>query len=137
MRTLLSRVGRRLCAVPIEHVSEVLRPLPIAPLAQLQPFVLGAAVIRGEAVPVIDAGQLLGEPLAAPARFISLKLGARGAALAVGEVLGLRELDELRPLAPLLSTDQVAALEPLDRELLVVLNAARLLPEDGPPGAPL
>ncbi len=134
MRTLLSKVGRRLCAVPIEHVAEVLRPLPIAPLAQLQPFVLGAAVLRGEAVPVIDAGRLLGEPMPEPKRFISLKLGARGAALAVDEVIGLRELEPAQTLAPLLSADHVAALETIDRELLVVLNAARLLPETGGAG---
>jgi purine-binding chemotaxis protein CheW len=76
---LLTRVGSRTCAVPVELVSETMRPLPIAPLAAMPPFVLGLSVVRGTPVPVIDAPRLLGATGSVkPGRFVSIRVGARG-----------------------------------------------------------
>lgn len=45
-----------------------MRPLPVAAVAGAPDFVAGVAIIRGDAVPVVDAARLLtgeGEPFAA------------------------------------------------------------------------
>ncbi len=133
---LICRVGTRLCGIPLEHVLETMRPLPVAPLPQLPAFVDGLSLIRGRPTPVLDARRLLGQGagLAACERYVTLRLGARSAALAVDAVLGVRqlELSRLGELPPLLrepGNDLVLALSTLDRELLVVLEHSRLLPE--------
>jgi purine-binding chemotaxis protein CheW len=138
-RFLLCRIGSRIGALTLKDVRETMRPLPIEPLAGTPPFVLGLAIVRGFPAPVIDAGRLLG-PSASPstpissARFISLKLGERTAALAVDAVLDVRSLGAgiLADIPPLLGeagADLVSALGTLDTELLLVLEAARLVPD--------
>jgi purine-binding chemotaxis protein CheW len=133
---LVCRVGSRLCGLPLSHVVETMRPLPIEPLPHLPSFVDGLALIRGRPIPVLDARRLLGadgEP-GARTRFVTLELAERSAALAVDAVLGVRSIDvaALAQLPALLrnaQNDLVAALGTLDHELLVVLERSRLLPE--------
>lgn len=131
---LLCRVRARRCALSLGHVREILRPLPVEPLPGLPAAVLGAAVVRGETMPVVDAGLLLGEADAlAPGRFVVLSLGARHGVLAVDEVVGvdrsrLPALDSLPPLLRDADPQVVAALGARDASLLVVLDAARLVP---------
>lgn len=131
---LLSRVGSRTCAVPVELVFETMRPLPIEPLAGMPSFVLGLSVVRGTPVPVIDAARMLGAPdPTPPGRFISMRIGARVAVLAVGAVLGVRTipLDSLEKLPPLMgeaSADVVEAVGTLDSGLLLVLSSGRMVP---------
>ena len=133
---MICRVGSRLCGLPLAHVVETMRPLPIEPLARLPAFVDGLSLIRGRPTPVLDARRLLGaggEP-GARMRFVTLDLAERSAALAVDAVLGVRDIDvaELAQLPALLRDTQnemVAALGTLDQELLLVLERSRLLPE--------
>jgi purine-binding chemotaxis protein CheW len=96
--------------------------------------VLGLAIVRGSPTPVIDAGRLLGSSSSSPARFISLKLDERAAVLAVDEVLDIRVL----PKGVLVDTPKllreagqhlVSVIGALDAKLLVVLEAARLVPD--------
>lgn len=133
---LVCRAGTQVCAIPLEHVLETMRPLPVQPLADLPPFVDGLALIRGSPTPVVDARRLLGASgrLEPCQRYVTLRLGARHAALAVDAVVGVRRvnLGQLGELPPLLRTpgnDLVLALGALDQELLVVLERSRLLPE--------
>jgi purine-binding chemotaxis protein CheW len=133
---LICRVGSRLCGLPLAHVVETMRPLPVEPLAHLPSFVEGVSIIRGRPIPVLDARRVLGEDgePAAGTRFVTLDLAARSAALSVDAVLGVRDIDvaELAQLPALLRdarNDMVAALGMLDQELLVVLERSRLLPE--------
>jgi purine-binding chemotaxis protein CheW len=135
---LICRVQTRLCALPLEHVIETLRPLPVEPVAGAPPFVLGLAVIRGAPLPVVDAARLLGAADAKAERFITVDAGNRRIALAVGRVLGVRAVapESLHALPALLheaDTDVIAAIGLLDAELLLVLRSARLLPEDALP----
>ena len=134
------RVRGRLCALPLEHVVETMRPQPVSSVAEPPPCVAGVAVIRSAAVPVVDVGRLLDpsarvEPGSAQRalRFVTVRTGDRTVALAVDEVVGIRTLttDALRDLPPLLreaGSDAVAAIGTLDAELLLVLRAARLVP---------
>jgi purine-binding chemotaxis protein CheW len=131
---LLCRARGRLCALPLAHVAEAMRPLPVEPVAGAPAFVLGLARIRGAATPVVDLGALLGAPgEPAATRFLTLRLGGRAAALAVEEVLGVRELGAASgPLPPLLAgapAEAVAEVGALDGELLFVLEAGSLVPE--------
>lgn len=90
---------------------------------------------EGPPTPVIDAGRLLGLiGLPSPARFVSLRLGDRTAALAVDAVLDVRSLPagtvaDIPPLLREAGADLVSAIGALDTELLLVLEAARLVPE--------
>jgi purine-binding chemotaxis protein CheW len=132
---LVCRARTRLCAVPIESLVETMRPLPITPFPGTPSFVRGVARIRGVAVPVIDLGVLLGSPEPArPTRFITLRLADHRVALAVEEVLGLRQLlaeihPELPPLLAHADQEAVAAIGMLDAELLLSLEASRIVPE--------
>ena len=132
---LICRVHARFCALPLAHVVEAMRPLPVEAVAGAPPFVRGLAVIRGVPVPVVDAAQLLGAQAAQADRFVTMTVGTRCVALAVNSVLGVRTLpaDLLQALPPLLQeagADVVAAIALLDAELLLVLNGSRLLSED-------
>lgn len=87
-------------------------------------------------MPVVDAARVLGmesSPRIAE-RFVTLKAGERRVAFAVDGVRGVRDIDpgEIAKLPPLLrdaSEHVVAALGTLDAELLVVLQAGRLVPD--------
>lgn len=135
---LVCRVQTRLCAVPLEHVVETLRPLPIEPVAGMPPFVLGLAVVRGAPLPVVDAARLLGAqrgPIEGFERFVIVMADQRRVALAVDGVLGVRPVApaSLQALPPLLhdaDTDVIAAVGLLDAQLLLVLRSARLVPEE-------
>ncbi len=131
---LLCRARTRLCALPLRYVVETMRPLSVVPLAGAPQFVSGISVIRGTPTPVVDLGVLL-LPLepAATTRLVTLRLGQRTVALALEGVLGVRGLpDTLASLPPLLgdaSTVSVSAVARLDEELLLVLEATRLVPD--------
>jgi len=133
--SLVCRVQARLCALPLGHVIETMRPLPTAAIAGAPHFVRGLAVIRGAPVPVLDVASLLGETDASPGRFVTLTVGVRHVALAVGSVLGVRLIPpgSLRELPPLLheaGSEVVASIGLLDAELLLVLQSSRLLAAD-------
>ena len=126
-------MGERLCALPLEHVLEVMRPLAVERVEGAPPFVSGLSVVRGEAVAVVDARRLLGEDPAPAQRWVSLHVGPRRLALAVTAVLGTRSLAraELSSAPPWLgeAAELRATLGTLDGHLLEVLESARLLPQ--------
>jgi purine-binding chemotaxis protein CheW len=125
------RVADLRCAVPVAHAIETMRMMPIAPVDDMPPFMLGVAVIRGANVPVLDLARLLGVD-GAPTRLLTVRAADRVAALAVDDVSGLVQFDsstfEQRP--PLLTagTDPlVRALAIKDRHVHLVLDAARVV----------
>lgn len=129
------RSGRRLCALAAEYVEESMRPLPVQPLPGLPRFVCGTAIVRGTPTPVVDLRELLGdETERPPLRMLSVRAGAhRRVGLLVDEVVGLREALSVEMLPPLLSDAAPGVVEHLgrlDRELLTVLRAGSLLPEE-------
>jgi purine-binding chemotaxis protein CheW len=133
---LLLRARKRLCALPLNEVSLTLRPLPIQAVMGGPPYVQGVSIIGGEAIPVVDLGCLLGESSPpATGRFVVVRAGpTRKVALAVEQIVAVTDLESanLGELPPLLSgaAQSTRSLAVADRELLVVLEAARLLPED-------
>jgi purine-binding chemotaxis protein CheW len=134
---VLCQAGAVVCALPLEHVLETLRPLPVDALSGTAPFIDGVSIIRGAPVPVIDLARLLGSDSAEPrTRLVIVKVGARRAALAVARVIGVRSLESaaVADLPPLLSganSEIVAAVGSLDARLLLVLETSRMLPDFG------
>jgi purine-binding chemotaxis protein CheW len=129
---LLVRAGARVCALPLAHVAETMRPLARVPLPGVPAFVEGAAVVRGVPAPVVNLDALLGGPGGAPGRFVRVLCGGRSALLAVDAVLGVARLAPDDPSPGLLSGAPAAAVEALAArgvELLVTLDAARLVPD--------
>jgi purine-binding chemotaxis protein CheW len=137
---LVCEVGARLLALPLDHVIETMRPLPVEPFACAQDpdpsAVRGLAIIRGAPTPVVDAGRLVGDARATePGRFVTVRAGAtRRVALAVSGVLGVRHLpmtsiEELPPLLQDVAPDAVVRVGVLDARFLVVLEAARVISE--------
>jgi len=121
-------------ALPLENVVETMRPLPIDSIAGTPPHVLGLAVVRGAAVPVIDPAPLIGGEAGPAARFVLLRVSGRRLAVAVSEVVGVRRLspDGFAALPPLFTgtgAEAVAGAGIEDEALLVVLRCGRLVPE--------
>lgn len=136
-------VGSRACSVPLAHVVETMRPLPIEIVMGMPPFIRGLSVIRGAPVPVVDLALAMGASLASEdsgesgtaRRFVVLRLSHRRVALLVDAVLGIRQIDatRLEEMPPLLrgaSTEIVEAIGTLDAQLLVVLRATRIVNEE-------
>jgi purine-binding chemotaxis protein CheW len=134
--SLVVTASSKLCAIPIAHVVETMRPLPIECMAGVPAFLLGLSVIRGAPVPVVDLEAVVGVGRTDPiSRFVSLRLGERRVAVAVGAVIGMRELDaasveEMPPLLRDARAEVIEAVGVLDARLLLVLRASRLLPEE-------
>lgn len=124
----------RVCAIPISNVVETMRALPIAPVAGAPSALLGLAVIRGEPTPVLDLGALLASARTEVRRLVTLEVDGRAVALGVEEVLGVRRVDTARfgDMPPLLrgaDSELIASIGSSDQQLLVVLHAARLVPD--------
>jgi purine-binding chemotaxis protein CheW len=131
---LVCRAGAGLCALPLGPVVEIMRPLPIEPVAAPPPGLRGLSLIRGVPVPVLDLAALMGEPGAPIGRLVSVIVAGRKIAFAVDTVLGVRRIDPARraELPPLLrdsARDAVAAIGTLDAALLLLLETGKLVPE--------
>ena len=132
-RTLIVGVQTRLCALPLVHVMETMRPLPIEPIAGAPPFVLGVSIVRGVPTPVVDLAIVLGARGGVPGRFVTIRLANRQVALSVDAILGIRDLDDeqtqaLPPLLQEASKDLIEAIGTLDAHILMVLRAGWELP---------
>jgi purine-binding chemotaxis protein CheW len=132
---LLCRAGGLVCALPIEHVVEIMRPLAVERIAGAPDYVRGLSIIRGGPVPVVDLGVIVGNRAIQPTRLITVRTATRPIALAVDAVLGINVVTDeatgqLPPLLRDAATDVIAAIGALDNELIVFLQGARLIPDD-------
>jgi len=132
---LVFRLEAQLCAIGLEQVGEVMRPLPVRPVRGVPPYVAGISMIRGTPVPVIQAALLRGDLASPPVRFVTVSGGPSMVALAVGEVLGVYQIDlaGLADLPPLLlpaNQPDTASfrLGTFEDEPLLFLRDARIIP---------
>jgi purine-binding chemotaxis protein CheW len=114
-----------------------MRPLPIESVAGTPGFVRGVSVIRGVPTPVVDLKALLESCENSPSygRFVALKCDARRLVIGVDSVVGLRNLDsaqlgELPPLLRDVAIDLIESFGTLDAQLLLVLRAGRIVPDE-------
>jgi purine-binding chemotaxis protein CheW len=125
----------RYYALPLENVAETMRPLPVDAVLGAPPFLQGLSIIRGNPTPVIDLAMLIeGRPTERASRFVTLRNPSGPVALAVEEVVGIREFAdaELAELPAVLTevSERIRGLGRLDGNLLIILETFRLLPED-------
>jgi purine-binding chemotaxis protein CheW len=130
--SLVCRVGALLCTLPVAHVLETMRPLPLDSVPGAPDAVAGMAVVHGVPLPVIALGRLFGATVTHPERLIIVRAGTRRVGLEVDAVLGFRSLNgaQRQGLPPLLggaSEAAISAIGTLDGELMVVLEAARIV----------
>ncbi len=111
-----------------------MRPLPITALPGAPTVVAGVSVVRGAPLPVVVAGRLFENVEQPPGRLVVVRAGARRIGLAFDSVLGVRSAPSkmLSALPPLLDrgSPAVADIATLDEALMLVLDAARIVPED-------
>jgi purine-binding chemotaxis protein CheW len=132
---LLCRVGSILCALPLEHVIETMRILPLERIAGAPAFVRGLSIIRGAPVPVVDVALVVGDEVTPSLRLVVIRMAARTVALAVDSVVGITALapvmfDALPPLLQEAAAGTIGAIGMRDSDFLVVLRSGRLVPED-------
>lgn len=130
---LLCRAGSHHFALPMQHVVETMRMLPIEAVASCPPIVRGLSVIRGTPIPVIDVALLFGGQPGQCGRLVTVRAGKRTIALATQAVVGVWETEdsELDDLPPLLgNAEAIAGLKTLDQQLVFLLNVARVIPDD-------
>ena len=131
---LVGRVGMKLCAIPIAHVVETLRPLAVEPIGMGPAFVLGFSIIRGAPTLVVDTATVLGGAKSTATRFVVVRVGERRLALAFDSVLDVRpiatDFSQLPPLTGTASSECIAAIATQDADLLVLLEASRLISDD-------
>jgi purine-binding chemotaxis protein CheW len=116
-RAVLAKIGGRSLAVPVEHVVETMRPLPIIPLAiipltaedNISDYVLGISRIRGEDCRVIDAARLLGVPAGPATRFLVVRDRGARVALRVDAVIDVRLLGDGAPVGPVAALGEALA----------------------------
>lgn len=124
------------CALPLTHVIETMRPLPVEPISGVPSFVLGISIIRGIPTPVIDLEGVVCSPSERAERFVTLRVGDKQVALSVNAVIGIRDLAEavmMEALPPLLqraSEDAIETIGTLDQQVLLVLREGWELPDE-------
>ena len=132
---LVARGAGHTCVLNLTQVIEIMRPLPVEPLANSPEIVLGLSVIRGTGVPGVSLAALFGASGDLFSRLVIIRVGDRRVALAVDDVLGIREFPRaaLGAMPPLVQEAGAGALEAigaLDSELLFVLNSANVIPDE-------
>lgn len=134
-QVLVVQTGARFCALPLEIVEEIMRPLPTESIPDMPPFLKGLAIVRGAPLPILDLAKLLGSTDCVPInRFVVVRLDSRRLAVAVESVPGLRELGcaLLLSLARILDeadSPLIGAVGVSDQNLLFVLEAGRMVPD--------
>jgi purine-binding chemotaxis protein CheW len=132
---LLCRAAAILCALPLEHVIEIMRALPLEQLAGTPRYVRGLSIVRGVPVPVVDVGLIIGGQAAQSSRLIAVRAATRMIALGVDAVMGIAAIaadafGEMPPLLQDTAADTIGAIGARDSDFLVVLRTARLVPDD-------
>lgn len=113
---LVARIATWICAFPIEHVVETMRPGAIDD---------GTAMHRGDRVPVVDAAALIGER-GEPRRCVVVRAGSGRASVLVDEVIGVQRVDGERASA-MKAMFGAEAMQRVSGELRAVLASVRVM----------
>ncbi len=130
---LLCGVGPHRFILPMAEVIETMRLLPIQAVAGAPPLVLGLSVIRGAPVAVVNTALVFGRESPRYTRLVTVRAGESTIALAVDAVftVAVVEAGTLQQMPPLIGNDNaVVAMAARDRNLVFLLNAARIVPDE-------
>ncbi len=116
-------VGTEQYAVDLDHVREVTTVGPVVQVPGAGPLVDGVFQLRGEILPVIRLGDLLGAPPGQARRLLVVRDGDRCAALAVDQANAVEDLPE--PEAP--SEPMMRGSVLLDGTILGILDVPAVL----------
>jgi purine-binding chemotaxis protein CheW len=134
--SLVFRAGSLLCALRLDDVVEIMRPLVTRPLAGTPSFVSGVTIMRGVPVPVVDVACLLAGERVEPERYVAVRTERGPVAFATGPVLGIRattaggEATRHTALLGGAAGTLVAGVGTLDGEPLLLLQSMRVVPDD-------
>jgi purine-binding chemotaxis protein CheW len=119
------------CALPLTQVIEVLRPFEVGANAGTMRGERGSVTVRGQSVPVVDLGTVLGgAETEMRARLVHVRMkGAREAVLAVDRVLGVQrfEPEHLRRM-PVAGVSREASV--LERDIASLLEMGGLVSDE-------
>jgi purine-binding chemotaxis protein CheW len=132
---LVFKAGTLLCAVPLDHVVETMRALPIKSVSGVPRFVCGVSIVRGEPLAVVDIGLLIADQATRADRLVTVRTSGRMVAILAERVIGVYspQSEHLKQMPPLLlnaATETIAAIGILDAELLLFLRGAQIIPAD-------
>ena len=130
MALTLVRMGGRACALPCEHVVEIVPRVKLGVLPAAPPQVLGVVNLRGKVVPVFDIrARLSGASALVPYQhLVIVRAGERQLGLAVDEVSDVRDIDARSIERPSEVTGRGGAgIVRIDHELVLVISAEDVL----------
>jgi purine-binding chemotaxis protein CheW len=118
------RVGAESYALPVEHVLEISEFGEVTPVPGAPRFVLGVRNLRGQILPVVDFGEVLGLTRTPdPQRVLVAEVRGRSAGLAIDEVTDVRVIPEVTEEA---DSDVLIGATLADGELVGVVDVARV-----------
>ena len=122
----LVRMGGRPCAIPCEHIVEIVPRVNMSHVPDAPPQVLGVINLRGRVVPVVDVRQRIsgGSTELSPYQYLVIvESGTRQIGLAVDEVSDVKNvrLSDVEKPADLTGTRGPGVVR-IDRELVLVVG---------------
>ena len=130
------RLGSQRYALPLDHVEQALRMVAVTPVLEAPAWLAGVINLHGRVIPVADLRLRFGHPARTPAlsdRLLIVQTPGRRVACIVDEVTAVLEMPAHQvtpPPEPLSRSRPLAAVLRRDEELILVLDAARLLPTE-------
>src|SRR5207237_4229825 len=122
---LVFPLGPERYALPIEEVREIVAAPALTPLPTAQTVVLGLANLRGDVLPVFDAGRLVASPFPADPQFVMIVETERGSA-----GVAASGMPSILDLEPALDSDRnlwSGSMHAIEGEPVVMLDVAALL----------
>lgn len=129
-------MGSHRYALPLENVESALQMVALTPLPETPPWVAGAVNIHGRVISVLDLREHMGGKAKKPTPddYLLVVRGIeRSIALIVDEVTEVMEIPASQvepPSGPLARSRPLAAVIQRNKDLIMVLNAARLVPSE-------
>jgi len=133
MPWLLFRTAGHVAALPISHVVETLRVLPVESVSGAPLYVIGLSIIRGTPTAIVDTALLFGSEPTKHQRTVMVRKGERTIGLAAEEILGARTIgSEAQQRLPSLfgNIESVGAVAIIDEMLVFILESARIISDD-------
>ena len=131
------KIDRQHYALPLDHVIRAVRMVAFTPVPDAPHSVLGIINMAGQMLPVIDLRRLFGQtdkPLELEDLLLIIQIQGQTVAVIVDEVLSILELTSTQVQSPPSAVSQsrfLAAAVRQDDMMILVLDASRLLPNNG------